>query len=248
MSKRQYRNQVALIVSGVECAAKQASSLLQSADHLLLIAKDHSLALSIGVLALEEVGKALLIDGLLFAKAKDDKTEAFEKGHRKHTDKLAALMVFPSFIEYLALIDPRKESDTENFRTQLSNCVHRYYSAKANLLRDLNLDSNLQGLDSLKQAGFYSSLQSGSKFVVPSTVITRHMTLRVLSLATPCVEALNIAFVNGTGHYVDYGVAVRKALNESDHAALEERADIRMRELFNGLSPNDDANSDSHAH
>ena len=84
--------------------------------------------------------------------------------------------------------------------------------------------------------------------MVPSSVITRLMTLRVLSLVTPCVDALNIAFANGTGHYVNHGVAVRKAQSESDHAAFEERADIQMRELFDSLSPDEGANTDSRTH
>lgn len=71
--KRKYRSGLApVLFREFTAAVTQGASLARSAERLLNEG-DHALALSVAVLALEEIGKALLIDGLIFAKAGDEK-------------------------------------------------------------------------------------------------------------------------------------------------------------------------------
>jgi hypothetical protein len=85
--KRKYRNGVKFVCDAIWACGRNAVDLSSAATNALS-AGNHALALSIAVLALEELGKATMIDGLLFAKAGDHKTKVFEDGHRRHPKKL----------------------------------------------------------------------------------------------------------------------------------------------------------------
>lgn len=128
MTKRSYRNQVAMVFQGIAAAIKQAESLHRGAK-CLFESGDHALALSVAVLSLEEIGKAFLIDGLLFAKAKDEKSVAFEKGHRQHAEKLRAVEFLPMFVEKLAEADPRFDALSLDFRKSIGSELQKFIVA-----------------------------------------------------------------------------------------------------------------------
>jgi len=64
-------------------------------------------ATSLAVLALEEVGKMILIDGLLFARTGDERYKRYKSGNLSHRDKLDALELFPLLLNYLMRFEPR---------------------------------------------------------------------------------------------------------------------------------------------
>jgi AbiV family abortive infection protein len=130
----------------------------------------HGPATSLAVLALEEVGKMILLDGLLFAKTGDERHEHFTKGHLAHRSKLRSLEIYPVFLVYLRTMDPRR-----------AECAFRQATVVA--LTDLKKKRErigdvfgakfpLMDLDALKQKGFYSH-QRGTQCCSNMDGITR---------------------------------------------------------------------------
>ena len=71
----------------------EAASALADLNHLAALT-------SLTVLSLEEVGKMMLIDGLLFARTGDERYKRYPKGHLSHRMKLDALELYPLFLNY----------------------------------------------------------------------------------------------------------------------------------------------------
>lgn len=220
MTRRAYRNGVALVFQGMSCAISQAASLQRSAQSLL-DRRDHALALSVAVLSLEEVGKAILIDGLLFAKSKDEKATAFDKGYRRHTEKLRAVEVFPQFVEKQALADPRSEQSPSEYAKQISSALHKFRQTRTTLGPMLAGGDSLESLDDLKQKGFYTALKAGATFVLPSQAIAPELAAAVVELGSACVKSLDFLFLNGTGAFEEFVSQIRGEMTETDHQALE---------------------------
>lgn len=219
MTKRSYRNQVAMVFQGIASAIKQAESLLRGAQRLFE-SGDHALALSVAVLSLEEIGKAFLIDGLLLAKAKDQKSVAFEKGHRQHAEKLRAVEFLPMFVEKHAVADPRFVASSLNFKRAIASELNKFIVARKALQPFLG-EQLLVALDGLKQRGFYTELKDGNTFILPAQAINPELAAAVISLASEALSALRILFANGTSAFETFVSKIRSAMTESDHQAFE---------------------------
>ena len=98
--KRRYRNNLDFVEAGL-CACWRNANELVAASKNLIDRGQHAPALSLSVLALEELGKMCAIDGLVFARSNDDKAQRFDKSLRGHDVKLAALQLLPLFISAL---------------------------------------------------------------------------------------------------------------------------------------------------
>src|SRR6266851_5564071 len=75
---RKYRNSLEFIERGFQACWHNAQDLVL-ASKKLIDGELHAPALSLAVLALEELAKLCAIDGLLFARHDDHKSEAFFK-------------------------------------------------------------------------------------------------------------------------------------------------------------------------
>jgi len=62
---------------------------------------------ALSILALEELGKLLAINGLLFAPKDDHKAMAFQKSGKDHPFKLQTFGMFPIFVYNVSIHDPR---------------------------------------------------------------------------------------------------------------------------------------------
>ena len=105
MSKRNYRNNLEFVEASFTACWHNAQDLIKGAKVLL----DNSLpapALSLSVLALEELGKLFCIGGLLYARTDDDKAKAFAKSLKNHSIKLSAFEIFPALLGDIASADP----------------------------------------------------------------------------------------------------------------------------------------------
>jgi AbiV family abortive infection protein len=105
-TQRNYRANLAFVEAAFRACWGNAQDLVKGAK-LLLDNGLHAQALSLSVLALEELGKLFCIDGLLFARTDDHKVAAFAKSLRSHALKLEAILMFPLFLGRIAAVDPR---------------------------------------------------------------------------------------------------------------------------------------------
>ena len=118
-----------------------------------------SQASSLSILSLEEVGKMMLLDGLLFAKTGDERYKQYKHGHLSHRMKLDGMELYPLFLRYLNTIDPRRN---ENRYKQTLLIIFEDLKAKRQDLADLLGDGFVfSDLDKYKQQGFYSHEAEG---------------------------------------------------------------------------------------
>ena len=110
MARRHYRNSLDFVADAFRACWENAQALVTEAK--LLFDHGHKArALSLSVLALEEIGKLFCADGLLFARPDDHKAKAFAKSLTSHTTKLSALELLPLLLRNISSVDPRYSTE-----------------------------------------------------------------------------------------------------------------------------------------
>ena len=173
-------------MKGIAACLRNAERLARAAERLLPTAP--ALALSVGVLSLEEVGKLLFVDGLLIAARDDYKTDAFREGQKKHHSKLGSLIRYLWALDWFAGLDPQRKADPVFLRTVHEKKV-QWNEARKALAPWLGQDAALDGLDSWKQKGFYTDF-SGGKIAEPEDAVSTDFATRVVHLASLTVDVL----------------------------------------------------------
>ena len=148
MTKRKYRNKLEFVEDAFKACWTNANDLIESAK-LLLDKRFHGIALSISVLALEELGKLFCIDGLLFARSDDHKAQAYAKSLKSHSTKLSSLTLLPLLLGNIAKVDPRYESDARFSQAIVISMTD--LKERGNSVFGLLPNASFQDLDALKQ-------------------------------------------------------------------------------------------------
>ena len=228
--KRNYRNNLKFVESGFRACWRNVADLLD-AGHLLIDAKRFSVALSLSVLAMEEVGKMMLLDGLLFSRAGDHKGEHFRSGHTKHQEKLQFVDLFPFFVTSLATADPRYDAETR-FRKALDITILNLKKERLVLSRCLGANCDLTELDSWKQHGFYAS-DAGDKLLSPQDRVPEDLAKAVHTLAWRLKTTLDFLLKDGNlERYFERARVLRDKFTEADHELLERYGSEIADELF----------------
>lgn len=219
-SKRNYRNTLDFVESGFRACWHNAKDLL-SASQKLMDGGLQAPALSLSVLTLEELGKLLAIDGLLYARVDDDKSTAFTKSGRSHASKLALLDLFPLLLLNLTGTDPRYGKE-KRFNAALAISVQDVKDAANAVLQELG-EGSFHGLDTWKQRGFYASAAGGEgRFITPSEAVSPSLAKAVHRLAWRAVTTLDFVLKGGSlERYLENARSVRAALTEEEHRELE---------------------------
>ena len=186
-------------------------------------------ATSLAVLALEEVGKMVLLDGLLFARGGDERHRRFTKGHRTHITKLDALELFPLFLAYLATIDSRESEPRYN---QTMAIVQTKLKQRRQTVTDLvGDDFKLTMLDALKQKGFYSH-HVGTACCSNQDGISPELADAVISLVRCIVDSLQFVLRVSFGNYRQQFFTLRSKLDEAALSEIREQAVKIVDDLF----------------
>jgi len=202
----------------VEACWSNAVQLVESAKQVKAQGRN-GLAISLSVLALEEIGKLHIVDGLLFAKPGDERSDLYEKGFRKHTIKLKVLDLFPLMLTYLCTFDPRYASE-QRFRLTLAIVVDQYKRDRIALAPWLGPACDLVELDRWKQKGFYVHVDERNHVARPSE-IDEKMAAAVLQLAIRIVDAVNFVMKDNMARYRQRIKALREKLTEDQHAKIK---------------------------
>jgi len=216
----QYRNTPEFIVAAIEACWQNASTLSAEA-HGTLSRGNHALALSLAVLSLEEIGKLIMADGLLFARAGDERSKRFEKGLKSHKSKLDALEVFPLYIQTIATLDPRYFSE-KRFRHSMEITLRTDEKLRADLAARLGVDSTYTALDSWKQKGFYVHAGDGGSMRTPPKAIPVELAQMVVLLSRRLVGSLDFLFRDNLGRYGALAAKLRNEASDSDRRVLRE--------------------------
>jgi AbiV family abortive infection protein len=230
MPKLNYRNNLDFIEKAIRASWKNAQELLSGAE-ILIDKEHHAQALSLSVLALEEVGKLFCIDGLIFSKPKDHKAEAFSKSLKSHETKLLALNLISMLIYNYANCDPRYDSD-KAYKKALAIGINNMKNSGNNVLELID-ENDFCGLDRMKQAGFYSQLTKKNTFITPSKALGTEEVKIVYDFAELVIGNLNFVLEDGNlERYIDRAKRSRTALSMDDLEIISAQAEELVRELF----------------
>jgi AbiV family abortive infection protein len=227
--KRQYRNTLNFVEAGFRACWRNASDL-SAASKNLIDQGLHAPALSLAILALEEIGKMCAIDGLLFARSDDHKAQKFGKSQRDHGSKLAALPLLPFLIRNLSLVDPRREGDPAFVQALAIGLDHLQADEDA-VLQTLREDG-FAGLNRWKQQGLYVGIEKNA-FVVPRAAINRKFAETVQHFTWRAVTTFDFVLGNGNlDRYIEQARSLRGKLGEDDHVSFEQVGRQIADELF----------------
>jgi len=230
MAKRNYRANLEFVESAFAACWRNAQDLVKGAK-LLLDNDLHAQALSLSVLALEELGKLFCIDGLLYAHTGDDKADIFAKSLRNHAVKLDALTLFPALLGHIASVDPRYGTEPP-FGQALVISIEDL-QARGNAVLSLSRDQSFQTLDQWKQSGFYAQPQ-GNEFLAPASAVDSKLAQAVYNLAWRASSTLDFLFKQGNlERYTGNARSLRAKLTEADHQKIENAG----RRVFEALFP-----------
>lgn len=229
MKPRAYRNSLDFVKSAIAACRDSARDLVSSAK-VLLDAGQHAQALSLSVLALEEMGKLCSVDGLLLAQPKDYKSDAFGKSLKSHSAKLNAVMMLPRFIEAIATIDSRYKTKPA-FKQAVAIGVSDLKSRGLALMKVLSAD-NFQPLDKLKQEGFYTHL-SGNGLVLPRDAVKSEVAIAVHGLAWRISSTIDFVLDDSSlERYMNFAAQIRREMSEVDFIFVDIESDKYLRQLF----------------
>jgi len=226
----QYRSPVDDIGEGIEACWLNALDLLESAK-LVKSQGHHALALSLAVLTMEEIGKMIMIDGLLFAKPGDERSKIFEGGFRCHKSKLGALDVFPFLLRYLGTLDPRYSTE-QRFNLTLAIVLQQYKKERQALEPWLGPACDLRDLDSWKQRGFYTHVDSNGHFVHPAEIIDEDFSAAVVGLANRLGDAVNFILKDNMTRYKERIHSLREKLTEEQLFEIRKHAQDLVKAMF----------------
>jgi AbiV family abortive infection protein len=190
----------------------------------------HAPALSLSVLALEELGKLVTIDGLLYARSDDDKTKLFDDAKRSHDTKLGIFDGFPLILPVFFRADPRYGKEAAYARALYKNGEELKATGNAVLVH-LGSDS-FRALDKYKQRGFYAST-TDCGIMSPRENVDPVLARLVHTLAWRATTSIDFVFKGGNlERYIEQARDIRNRLTEEEHQALELLGEQEAQRLF----------------
>ncbi len=217
------------IGEGVEACWYNAVELM-SAARLVQGHGNHGLALALAVLAMEEIGKLALVDGLLFSKPEDERSSGFKNGFRSHKLKLQMIDGFPMLLTYLARFDPRFQAGLK-FKYAIAIVIKQYEKDRNNLAPWIGEACNLAELNAWKQNGFYSHYDLSGRFVRPSE-IDMGFTSAVVNLGFRVVDGVDFILKTSMDKYKAGIRAMRESITEDDLRLIRDHAQLILSEVF----------------
>jgi AbiV family abortive infection protein len=237
--KRRYRNSLDFVAGGFRASWRNANDLLAASKNLIEQGL-HAPALSLAVLALEEVGKLCAIDGLLFAQPDDHKSHRFGTSQRDHDTKLDAITLLPLFITNLSHVDPRRKIE-QAYVEALAISLHQLQADGNAVLQPLQQEG-FAGLNKWKQRGFYVGIERNA-FMTPREAVDQKFAEAVHHFAWRAISTLDFVLKDGNlGRYIEQARSIRDKLAERDHKAFEEIGQQVIEILF---SPEDNLDTEN---
>lgn len=217
------------IINGIIAAYKTA---VNNSLSLGEIAKANpQLAASVSVLCLEEIGKMILLDGLIFSKIGDERYSKAEKGYSKHKSKLDAAEFIPIYISYLMELNPELKKD-KIFQKVLLIMLLKDKENKNNLRKVFGSDFWLSDLDKIKQKGFYSDKVNTEEFKSADELLTEEQSRAVVELALSSIDLLRFVF-NRTQHQYENSVQdIRTKIDDNQIKGIRDQAKKIVESVF----------------
>jgi AbiV family abortive infection protein len=212
--KRRYGKSLEFVRAGFLACLQNAKDLV-AASKVLIDSGYLAPALSLSVLALEEIGKLIAIDGLLFARADSDRAGKAMKADRSHIVKLQALAVVDMMVAKTSLVDPRNCVEGP-YATALAVILQQLEAAKHAVL-DLLPGRDFQLLNRMKQEGFYVGTDQ-EKFICPRDVVDPALSKAVYNFAWAAAGAMaTVLSGDNLERYFDMAASIQSRSTEQSH-------------------------------
>jgi AbiV family abortive infection protein len=159
------------LVSLMDATIENARNLHSSA-RLLLANNQFAPSVALCVLALEEIGKAMICDALAMAPQGSDRAVLFDKKRSNHATKLSYLDLWPLFLKVFHAIDDRQNEP--KFGELLVVLVDRWRASRRKIEGyappGKDFDFNV-----IKQAGVYVGLGPSNQIERPAAIISQSL-------------------------------------------------------------------------
>jgi AbiV family abortive infection protein len=228
--RRKFRNTSQQVVAAVQACLQNALELQAAAEEQTAAGRP-GLAVSLSVLALEELGKLIFADGLAFSQPGGERARLFEAALKSHKTKLQRLDLFPFAVPYFARIDPRYETE-ERFRQAIAISLNSTKASRDALARWLGDDWSFEVLDQWKQKGFYAHLSNGSKLTAPNSAIDPELARRLVAFTKVLINFVEFPLRNNFDRYRELLDGVRSKWSEEGYEQLQARVEEGLQELF----------------
>jgi AbiV family abortive infection protein len=238
MDKRRFRNNTDQVVTAVQACLRNSVELRKAASEQI-DAKRPGLAVSLIVLALEELGKLLLADGLAFAEPGDERAKRFEEALRKHKTKLEVLDLFPFSVPYFARFDPRFETE-ERFRQAIAMSLQGTKATREELARWLGPGWSFEVLDQWKQKGFYVHLADGVTLKTPNDAIDPEFAGKLVSFGNVLINFVDFPLRNNFSRYRKMLEGVRSHWSEEGYRHIQSVVKDGLDQMFGTPSDTSD--------
>jgi AbiV family abortive infection protein len=215
------------IVSAFSKAYESAVSNFDAAVALAEIGRS-ALAASIAIAALEEVGKMMLLDDVLFARRDSQRDQRIKGGRRARHVRLDALELYPQFLQRLTSDDPRH--DEPGYKRMMAIASMRYDTMRQKLAELVGPGFVFRRLDSVKQQGLYSH-QAGGTVKVNRDAVDLEVATAILELVRCITDTLPLVLGPSFEHYRN----LFHDLHEKDREAYPGTSLEDAAEIFEGL-------------
>jgi AbiV family abortive infection protein len=158
----------------------------------------HALAASIAIAALEEIGKMMLLDDLLFARSLQPRHHAATKGRLAHYDKLEAVDLYSRFLQCLSSDDPRRHEP--GHKRVIAVGELRFEASKQKLSDLLGREFRFRHLHALRRRGLYSHT-SGGTVRVNREAADPELTKAIVELVRCITDTLRLVLGASFEHY-----------------------------------------------
>ncbi|MEW6540532.1 MAG: AbiV family abortive infection protein [Bacillota bacterium] len=207
------------LIKGLRSCLENADRLVQESD-LLYGAGHLERSLALAVLALEELGKLICINGLAFSLTHTNQgEESFHHVRKTHQAKLSALYSFPLVIFQFAGLNEHVFAD-EMRNKSIHKIIQDFHSHMERLEPWIGGIDNLEGLNRWKQRALYVDFDDEQGFTGPSGCDPELVTA-VQGLARHMVDGLKKVLLGNLDRYAEAIRAIRRTVTPEEFSEIQ---------------------------
>lgn len=217
------------LVKGLRVCLENADRLVEEAD-LLYNAGHLERSLALAVLALEELGKLICINGLAFSLTRSNRgEESFHHVRKTHQAKLSALYSFPLVIFQFAGLNEHVFADEARTRI-IHSIIQGFYRRMESLEPWVGGTDSLEGLNRWKQRGLYVDFNDEQGFTGPSGFAPELVTA-VKGLARHMVDGLKMVLLDNLDRYGEAIRVIRSTVTPEQFSEIQRRIAQELRQI-----------------
>lgn len=216
----------------LDAFSKAYESAISNYDAAVALAESgrHAQATSIAIAALEEIGKMMLIDDLLFARTGGERYQRhyYKDGQLAHHVKLDALELYPHFLNSLTTADPRRNE--MGYKHMMATVCSHFVTKRQKLVDLVREDFVFLHLGALKQQGLCSH-EADRAVRANREAVDLEVSKAIVALAG-CITA---TFRLVLGPSLDHYRILFRDLQEKGHETYLETIRGEATEIFKGV-------------